>query len=515
MKFKSKWAYLTAAALLLVACSESSSSGGTADSRVKNEALTVVAPVIDKIEPGDSSLTVYVTLPDGIAPNTWFYQITTDTPNAANPYLNGTETVRNAPPSFTITGLTNGATYTVRVAHWNGDTSTYTSATAQAGVIATTTIPSTTTTIAPTTTPAPTTTVAISTCNIGGDCKIGDIGPGGGVVFYDAGSVQPWGRYLEAAPKDLDRGQFGCIGAEPPGNAAMGAGFANSYEINLSTCASNSAATAAFAYRLNGSTGWYLPSRSELNELCKYANNQVTGDPTKACTKGTSLRAGFAPTFYWSSTQNGPNLAWYQSFVTGQQVGYGKPSLAAIRPIRAFTNKDGMTVPTTVPAVRCDRGGECKVGDTGPGGGTVFFVAPTLQSWGQYMEITKSTLNIPGWGWGCANTANLTTKLDFGSGPTNTRALVASNCYAAVTADNYVSATGVDDWFLPSDAELAEAAKARSFSGVAAWSSSDNGCLRGFCFAYSRSPQGSRGDVSRTSSAGQGVFAVRMFKKVG
>jgi hypothetical protein len=174
-----------------------------------------------------------------------------------------------------------------------------------------------------------------------------------------------------------------------------------------------------------------------------------------------------------------------------------------------------MTVPTTVPAVRCDRGGECKVGDTGPGGGTVFFVAPTLQSWGQYMEITKSTLNIPGWGWGCANTANLTTKLDFGSGPTNTRALVASNCYAAVTADNYVSATGVDDWFLPSDAELAEAAKARSFSGVAAWSSSDNGCLRGFCFAYSRSPQGSRGDVSRTSSAGQGVFAVRMFKKVG
>ena len=41
-------------------------------------------------------------------------------------------------------------------------------------------------------------------------CQIGDTGPGGGVVFYDAGQPQPWGRYLEAAPA----GWFNVPGAQ-------------------------------------------------------------------------------------------------------------------------------------------------------------------------------------------------------------------------------------------------------------------------------------------------------------
>ena len=34
----------------------------------------------------------------------------------------------------------------------------------------------------------------------------------------------------------------------------------------------------------------------------------------------------------------------------------------------------------------CAKGGVCKLGDRGPGGGIVFHVAPTVSWWGEYIE---------------------------------------------------------------------------------------------------------------------------------
>ena len=50
---------------------------------------------------------------------------------------------------------------------------------------------------------APSPTLPISTidtlCSIDGSgCRVGAVGPGGGIVYYDAGSPQWWGRFLEA-----------------------------------------------------------------------------------------------------------------------------------------------------------------------------------------------------------------------------------------------------------------------------------------------------------------------------
>ena len=495
MKLRPTTVLLVAVATLVTACSNSSSSDGSTGPRVKNEALGSTQPSITKIEPGDGSLTVFVTLPEGTDPNTWFYQLATTTPGAANSLGGGTETVRNAPPSFTITGLTNGATYTVRVAHWNGETSAYASADAVVGLV------------------APTTTVARTACRNGGDCAIGDTGPGGGLVFFDAGTAQPWGRYLEVAQENLPASTFGCAGTAPVvAIATVGGGFASTEELASSPCGSNSAAASAYNFAPSGVSGWYLPSKDELNELCKFANNQTTGDTSAVCIKGDALRPGFTPTFYWSSTQDGNDFAWYQNFVTGQQLRYGKPATAAIRPIRAFTNKDGITVPTTLAPKPCKRGGACKVGDKGPGGGIVFYDAGSVQSWGRYMEITAAPLDLGS--WGCEQTANLSTSRAFGSGQANTRNLVAAGCTSARIADDY-SINGVSDWFLPSDDELLAAARAGAFSGVSsAWTSSDDGCFSGYCFTFTRGPDGSRGSVGRTTySASVGTFAVRAFGK--
>ena len=503
-------------AVLVAGCADNNSSTG----KTKNSALTqTVAPTITGVDSGDGSLTVHVALPSGITPNRWFYQVATSDPNAANPYAGGTETVANPQETILITGLTNGATYTVRVAHWDGEVSTYASASAVVGSQATaptTTLPPATSTTTATPTTTPVTTIPPLACALGGDCKVGDIGPGGGTVFFDAGSAAQWGRYLEVAPSDLTATQFGCFGTTANGKLdGIGDGKKNSDEISYSPCGPTTAARVAYTYTLNGATGWYLPSKSELNELCKFARKQTTGDIAVACTNTGELRQGFAPTFYWSSTESDNNFSWYQSFTTGQQLNYGKPTVAAVRAIRAFTNANGVTVATTTAPLPCKRGGTCKVGDTGPGGGIVFYDAGSVQSWGQYMEITAAPIEIGS--WGCNQALGFTTSTARGTGQANTTKLAAAGCTAAVRANDYVSATGFDDWFLPSDSELLDAASARAFSGVSsAWSSSDNGCMSIYCFARTRTPEGADGNVGRISSSNTiGTYGVRAFTKVG
>jgi hypothetical protein len=44
------------------------------------------------------------------------------------------------------------------------------------------------------------TQAAAPKCAQGGVCRIGNIGPAGGRIVYDAGSLQWWGQYLEAVP---------------------------------------------------------------------------------------------------------------------------------------------------------------------------------------------------------------------------------------------------------------------------------------------------------------------------
>ena len=153
-----------------------------------------------------------------------------------------------------------------------------------------------------------------------GDYLVGDTGPGGGIVFYDAGSVQPWGRYLEAgpqlAPTDWcgDDWELDVAGTKE----TIGAGAANT-ELIAAACGEGAANTVS-DYDGGGKTDWFLPSRDELNEV--YKQRASVG--------------GFETDKYWSSSQYVAYAAWGQYFTNGYQSGSATHYANGVRPVRAF-----------------------------------------------------------------------------------------------------------------------------------------------------------------------------------
>lgn len=95
------------------------------------------------------------------------------------------------------------------------------------------------------------------------------------------------------------------------------------------------------------------------------------------------------------------------------------------------------------------------VGQTGPGGGIVFFNKGNTNGGWQYLESATSDQSI-GIAWGCAGTSIPGTQLTVGSGEANT-SLIVAGCsdasFAAKLCNNFVSG-GQSDWFLPSQDEL-------------------------------------------------------------
>ena len=233
-------------------------------------------------------------------------------------------------------------------------------------------------------------------CSEGGDCAIGDTGPGGGTVFYvSASGFTATGsacntncHYLEFAPKGWasladwpnNIGEGGRImGAranvdEDPSlvwsdgsfinqsastisvGTDIGTGYINTQQINSNTISSGKSARfsflAALAYTGAGSSSttgqWFLPSISELNELCKYARGQTSalGDLNVQCSKtGTTLNAnlGFSTEdkVYVSSSYG----VAVTGFIAGYKFEYGNNPLLSsyyaawggrVRPIRVF-----------------------------------------------------------------------------------------------------------------------------------------------------------------------------------
>ena len=234
-------------------------------------------------------------------------------------------------------------------------------------------------------------------CATGGTCVVGDTGPGGGVVFYVAAAnftstgsdCNTACKYLEAAPVDLGTNDIPWV----PGVLGVGVAkcYANGSDADTSNCAANSiypdsddqsgsrtastaigmgmtntnkiydrlttagsvatstyAAGLAWAYSNNGKTDWYLPSKDEMTQVCKWAygqntsaaNQAVACNPRNTDSLSTSLGVSgfYQGAGYWSSSESAADKAWYMWLVQGTFYAPGTSKTSDIyrlRPIRA------------------------------------------------------------------------------------------------------------------------------------------------------------------------------------
>lgn len=106
---------------------------------------------------------------------------------------------------------------------------------------------------------------------------IGDVGPAGGTIVFDAGSDMEWGRYLELAPVGWDGSArdtraFWCTEdtVDLPDSLFLGtdfdvgAGKANSEAI-VAACGEESGAGLALSANFAGFDDWFLPSSREAD----------------------------------------------------------------------------------------------------------------------------------------------------------------------------------------------------------------------------------------------------------
>ncbi|MDR1901232.1 MAG: DUF1566 domain-containing protein [Treponema sp.] len=163
-----------------------------------------------------------------------------------------------------------------------------------------------------------------------GTYKIGDIGPAGGIVFYDKGAFSNGWRYLEAAPAETEfkDAEWGAYRTSVAGtDTAVGAGKRNTQLIAdklRQLGESGRAAQLCLNLNFGGFKDWFLPSKDELDLM--YKNLKIQGEGS----------FGNDWYWYWSSSEGNSNYAWYQRFSDGLQPATYKNSTGFVRAVRAF-----------------------------------------------------------------------------------------------------------------------------------------------------------------------------------
>ena len=239
------------------------------------------------------------------------------------------------------------------------------------------------------------------------------------------------------------------------------AGIPSAPVITAATSTESTTATVTFS----------APTETGGSDITGHTVASVSGDVTKtATTAGTVTVDGLTPGTDYAFTVTATNAAGFTSDKSA-------PS-GTVTPVKTYA-----------------------VGDTGPGGGKVFYAAttpfdcgPTLTSTCNYLEVgAKSAATIT---W-CSKTRTLvegTFGTAAGTGSKNTQNMKNSTTACATGA--WVSATaasgGLSDWYLPSKDELDYLYSARTAVGMfedanSYWSSSQVGGEMARCHQFVRS----------------------------
>lgn len=322
-------------------------------------------------------------------------------------------------------------------------------------------------------------------------------------VFYDAGSLQWWGRYLEFKGKiqwrvPWSQNEFASIPVyrSPDGGVsvlrqrilskAIGSGKKNTAAIISAYGQTGNFAAKVGSRVVSPKSDWYLPSKDEANVLYNYL--KLGGKSSSNSSESIIINRKFNKSAMWTSSEASNSFAWFQLFVDGtqftdangiipglggnkattftrQHAGSFPPMPLIATPIRAFPEGTGNSAPEIVS--------DYPIGAPGPGGGLVFFDAGKHQSWGRYLEVAPVECEGVRLAWK-PNTAVISALYvndvrgftaaqkrilakAVGSGKTNTELIVNKYrtrlMYAALFAKNLVCGE-VDDWFLPSKDEL-------------------------------------------------------------
>jgi len=163
--------------------------------------------------------------------------------------------------------------------------------------------------------------------------KIGDVGPAGGIVFYDKGLKTEGWRYLEVSPVEaVFTAPWGFYGVVADGTrTGIGEGKKNT-DIIVSMTDNEGKAIAGYRcsqLEIKEYEDWFLPSKDELDLIYRNLHQQNLG--------------AFMDVWYWSSSvgEYAEDTTWSQDFSDGilstnDTGGNNRGSELRVRASRAF-----------------------------------------------------------------------------------------------------------------------------------------------------------------------------------